>query len=403
VSSWFEERRADKVADAEQRRKDREFESKLRREERREAKKERREEEAQRRRDKAARRQARAARREKTLTPGNVYRKGTLLLVTLSALASLPAQVIHFVQIYWMLFPIGPAVEGAAWVMAAGVAYADERKLPVWVRWLLRALSLSAAAFAANINYKYGLSLTEHGVSETNARVAGIGLAAVTLLGPLFFEVRQWVLTLTAAATDPKKRAEEKARARHEKKRGKKFKRVAARQQQLLLAAPFGTLKPEDAWVRAWWDIEGAPVSVTANVIADRLDAEADVSAVLVQAEQTPERVAVELLLADLFGPNGGDGGGSGTFTGKPGDGPRGDTPKARTALGGKGKGPLSSKAATESQKPLAEADLEAVRKLAQALGGPDRLSARNVREAVGCRNEYALRLRDAVRAEKKD
>jgi hypothetical protein len=46
---------------------------------------------------------------------------------------------------------------------------------------------------------------------------------------------------------------------------------------------------------------------------------------------------------------------------------------------------------------------LEAVRKLAAALGGTDRLSARNVRETVGCRNDYAIRLRDAVRAEKKD
>jgi hypothetical protein len=287
--------------------------------------------------------------------------------------------------------------------MAAGVAYADERKLPVWVRWLLRVLSLAAAGFAAHINYQYGLSLTEHGVSESNARIAGLGLAAVTLGGPLFFEVRQWVLTLTAAATDPKKRAEEKARAKHEKDRRRTFKEVADRQKELLLAAPFGTLKAEDAWARAWWDIEGAPLGMTASVIADRLDAEADVSAVLAHAEQSPERIAVELLLADLFGPNGGDGGGSGTSTGNPGGGPRGGTPKARTALGGKGKGPDSSTAATEPQKPLAEADLEAVRKLAAALGGTHRLSARNVRETVGCRNDYAIRLRDHVRAEMKD
>ncbi|MET7429612.1 hypothetical protein ABZT16_11520 [Streptomyces flaveolus] len=403
MSSWREERRADLREERAEQRRDEEHRAQLRRTERRENRKEQREEKAQKRRDRAQRRAARAARREKALTPGNVYRKGTLGLVAASALASLPAQIIHFVSIYWMLFPIGPAVEGAAWVMAAGVAYADERKLPAWVRWLLRILSLAAAGFAANINYQYGLSLTDHGISPDNARVAGLGLAAVTLGGPLFFEVRQWVLTLTAAATDPKKRAEEKARAKHDKGRRRKFKDVAERQKQLLLAAPFGTLKPEDAWARAWWDIEGAPLGVTASVIADRLDAEADVSAVLAHAEQSPERIAVELLLADLFGPNGGDGGGSGTSTGKPGDGPRGGTPKARTALGGKGKGPVSSTADTESQKPLAEADLEAVRKLAEALGGADRLSARNVREAVGCRNDYAIRLRDAVRAEKKD
>ncbi|MFE7233939.1 hypothetical protein ACFVAF_25380 [Streptomyces sp. NPDC057596] len=257
MSSWHEERRADKAADAKQRREDRAFEAELRRDERRKDRDEKRADEAQRRRDRAARRQARAARREKTLTPGNVYRKGTLILVTLSALASLPAQIIHFVQIYWMLFPIGPAVEGAAWVMAAGVAYADERKLPPWVRWLLRGLSLAAAAFAANINYKYGLSLIEYGISEDNARVAGIGLAAVTMLGPIFFEVRQWVLTLTAAATDPKKRAEEKARRKHEKKRRKDHKTVADVADRLVSAAPFGKLSFEDAWTQAWAIVHG--------------------------------------------------------------------------------------------------------------------------------------------------
>lgn len=400
MSSWFEERRADKAADAVQRREDREFESKLRRDERRKDRDEKRTDEAQRRRDKAQRKQARAAKREKTLTPGNVYRKGTLGLVALSALASLPAQVLHFVAIHWMLFPIGPAVEGAAWVMAAGVAYADERKLPVWVRWLLRALSLSAAAFAANINYQYGLSLTGHGVSEGNAHVAGLGLAAVTLGGPLFFEVRQWVLTLSASATDPKKRAEAKARDKHEARRRKVFKDVVARQEQLMLAAPFGTLKAEEAFARAWWDVKGAPLGVTADVIADRLDAEADVSAVLAYADQTPEKLAVEYLLADIFK---GEGGASGTLSGKPSGGPRDGASEARTALGGKGKGRDRSTADTEPLKPLAEADLKAVRKLADALGGTERLSARNVREAVGCRNEYALRLRDAVRSEKKD
>lgn len=397
MSSWFEERRADKAADAVRQREQREFESKLRRTERREDAKEKREETAQRRRDRTQRRQARVARREKTLTPGNVYRKGTLGLVGLSALASLPAQILHFVAIHWSLSPIGPAVEGAAWVMAAGVAYADEKKLPVWVRWLLRVLSLAAAGFAANINYKYGLSLVQHGLDLADAKTAGLGLAAVTLGGPLFFEVRQWVLTLSASTADPKKQAEAKARDKHEKRRRKVFKDVVARQEQLMLAAPFGTLKAEEAFARAWWDVKGAPLGVTADVIADRLDAEADVSAVLAYADQTPEKLAVEYLLADLFK---GEGGASGTLAGTPSDGPRDGASQTRTALGGKGKGPDRSTADTGATKPLEAADLEAVRKLASALGGAHRLSARNVRETVGCRNEYALRLRDAVRAE---
>ena len=280
MSSWREERRRDNAAEAEERRNNKAFDAKLRREERRELKKEQRDEKAQARRDRAARRQARAARREKTLTPGNVYRKGTLGLVTLSALASLPAQIIHFFTIHWMLFPIGPAVEGAAWVMAAGVAYADERKLPAWVRWLLRFLSLSAATFAANINYKYGLSLTEHGVSEANATAAGIGLAAVTMLGPLFFEVRQWVLTLTADATDPKKRADEKARAKHEKKRRKDHKDVYKLAEQLVSAYPFGKLAFEDAFARAWAIKHGtAEIGMMPNLHAMAARSAADLAA----------------------------------------------------------------------------------------------------------------------------
>jgi hypothetical protein len=94
-----------------------------------------------------------------------VYGKGTLALVGFSAAASLPAQIIHFVTLHWMLFPIGPAIEGLAWVMAAGVAYADEKKLAPWVRWLLRGLTLGAASFAAYINYTYGLSLETKGLT----------------------------------------------------------------------------------------------------------------------------------------------------------------------------------------------------------------------------------------------
>ena len=243
MSSWFEERRADKAEDARQRREDRAFESKLRREERREEDKERRESKAQQRRDKAARRQSRAARREKAFTPGNVYRKGTLALVTASALASVPAQVAHFVKVSLMLLPLPFALEGAAWVMAAGVAYADEKRLPVWVRWLLRGLCLSAAGYAALINYGYGAQ---------TAPSVGYGLAAVSLLGPLFFEVRQWVTTLTVDAGEKKRRGEAKARDKHEKKRRKDHEDVVKLAERLVSAAPYGTLAAEDAFTAAW-------------------------------------------------------------------------------------------------------------------------------------------------------
>lgn len=127
--------------------------------------------------------------------------------------------------------------------MQAGVAYADERKLPGWVRSLLRVLSLSAAGYAAWINYDYGSHI---------APAVGYGLAAVTLLGPLYFDVRQWVTTLTFDASERKRRAEAKARAKHERKRRRDHTAVHELAQRLVSAAPFGTLAFEEAFASAW-------------------------------------------------------------------------------------------------------------------------------------------------------
>jgi hypothetical protein len=289
VSSWFEERRADKVADAEQRRLDEDHRAKLRREERRKDRDEAREVKAQARREKAQRRQARAARREKTLTPGNVYRKGTLALVLASAAASLPAQVMHFVGISFMLLPIPFALEGAAWVMNAGVAYADERKLPAWVRWLMRGLAMSAAGYAAHINLGYGLSLEGHGLSAADAAAVGWGLAAVTMLGPLFFEVRQWVLTLTAASPDPKKRAADKERARHEKKRARDHSAVVKLAKKLVSAAPFGTLSFEEAFAAAWEIKYGTRTpGMTPDLFAEKLASSRALGSAMDEANGSP-------------------------------------------------------------------------------------------------------------------
>lgn len=250
-SSWHEERRADKAAEARTERENKEHAAKLLRDERRKDREEARAEKAQARRDRAARKAARAAKRQRDLTPAHVYSRGTLALVGFSAAASLPAQIIHFVSLHWMLFPIGPAIEGLAWVMAAGVAYADEKKLAPWVRWLLRGLTLGAAGFAAYINYTYGLSLQGESITADEAHTVGTGLAAVTLAGPVVFEIRQWVRTLTAAVADPK-RALEKDRARHEKKRRKDHKEIAALADRLVSARPFGELSFEDAFALAW-------------------------------------------------------------------------------------------------------------------------------------------------------
>ncbi|MER7235136.1 hypothetical protein ABT348_29835 [Streptomyces olivaceus] len=199
------------------------------------------------------RRRERAARRAALLTPGQVYRRGTLALVVASGLASLPAQVLHFVSISPMLLPLPLALEGTAWVVAAGVAYADSRHLAAGVRWLLRALVVAAAGFAASINYTYGAHLP--GLSPADAQTAGWGLAAVTLFGPLLFEIRQWVCTLAAVADDDDRRE----RGRHSRIRRRHHRTVARIADRLLSAAPFGSLTTEQAWARAWQIHTGAP------------------------------------------------------------------------------------------------------------------------------------------------
>lgn len=258
MNGYREERRLDAAEAARQRRRDAAAADRRRIARQREADEraarlheQRRAEDEQRRQDKARRRAERAARRAQALAPGRVYRTGTLGLVGASAAAALPAQVLHFVGISPMLLPLPLAIEGAAWVMAAGVAYADERGLPGWVRWLLRGLVAAAAGFAAVINYSYGRHLP--GLSETDATVAGAGLAAVSLLGPLVFEARQWVSTLSASTGD----GEEREQRRHARRRRRDHRTVARLADRLLSAAPYGALSAEEAWRRAWEIVHG--------------------------------------------------------------------------------------------------------------------------------------------------
>ncbi|MGW4491343.1 hypothetical protein [Streptomyces sp. NPDC004376] len=273
------EARADRATQAEQRRLDAAA-AERRRQDRQRADDERAARlDAQRAADKARHRAERAARRERMLTPQNVYRVGTLALVVASGLASLPAQILHFVGISPMLLPLPLSLEGAAWVMAAGVAFADSRRLAAWVRWLLRLFVVAAASFAASVNYGYGVDLS--GLSPAERSTAGIGLAAVTLLGPLLFEVRQWVCTLAASDDDT---PEARAARRHERLRRRHHRSVARTADRLMSAAPLGTLPTEDAWARAWAIETGADCPG----MTPRLHRRAVQSAAALEAALTP-------------------------------------------------------------------------------------------------------------------
>ncbi|WP_461712365.1 hypothetical protein [Streptomyces sp. DSM 41013] len=296
---WNEQRRLDKAAAADQRRKDADAEADRRAKARAEAddrrranrqadKTEARAEAQQKRRDKRERRRERAQAWTKNTRPGVVYSRGTLALVAASALASLPAQIAHFASISLMLLPLPFALEGAAWVMAAGVAYADEKNLPAWVRWLLRAFCLTAAGFAAAINYSYGL--------ET-APAVGYGLAAVTLLGPLFFEIRQWVTNLSFDAAEKRKRGEARAKAKHDRARYRHHKDVVKLARRLVSAAPYGSLQLEDAFTAAWEIFYGtATPGMTPGLHAQQLASRQSLTKAMDEANGAPISTRARLL-----------------------------------------------------------------------------------------------------------
>lgn len=416
MSTWSEEKRRNLAADAEQRRIDAEHKQNLRREQRREdAQFERdqrqRDKEEQRREKARARkeRQQRHADRARAWTPERLYGRSTYTVVIASELASLPAQFLHFGHIDPMLLTIPVALSGAAWATFAGVAYADQKGVHPAIRWGLRVLSMGFASFAAWINWLYGKSLAQATLSPDEASVAAAALAAVTMLGPLLFEVRQWVRTLSATTRDPKKRAEEKARAKHAKKRQRTFRRVARRQRQIMLAEPYGTVTAEDAWGQAWADVEGAKPGVTASVVEHRIAAEKAVTEAIGTAGLTPEQTAVDILLAELFPTSRGDDGPAGGSRKKaPQGGPRGDggrgvrtaekkATEGATALGGIGERASGRASRRDAEEPLSEDDIATARKLHGA--NPKTFSTPLIARTIGRSKVYAQRVRDHVLA----
>jgi hypothetical protein len=364
-----------------------------------------------------------AKRREQRDDNGSTFKILVNVVMALGLLAALPAQISYFLGLHrkddknpgpaWTLGPIPFFLELLAWVGVMGTRWAHRKGLPRWPFWLMTAALASVAGY---INLAHGT--TEYGT------VAGIALAATSVIGPLLAEVRQFLETKAAEdGRDLKQRAQDRRAARETAKAERERERVekaedAERQdlfenefkefRRIMAAHPTGAISRTAAWVQAWDTVHALPLSITAETLASKEAAREAIGTLLEDYDTSPESVAVGLLLADLLGPNGGDDGPAGTPTEGPSNGPAGGGSRARSAKRSKaaealvGKGQQASRPPVDpdTERPLEEADLKTVRKLAEALGGKGRLSARNVREAVGCRTKYAIRLRDAVTAE---
>ncbi|WP_030698717.1 DUF2637 domain-containing protein [Streptomyces albidoflavus] len=284
-------------------------------------------------------------------------------------------------------------LEAGAWVATVSGERAKREGRPVG---RFRVVMWACASFAAVINYSH---------APGGGWLAWV-LAAASYAGVFFWEVRGWGRHGTKATRTKAQRKEARRRRRHDRKRRRRFRDVYARYTDILTAHPYGTVDTETAWRDAWRDTHGADIAVTAGVVARRGQAGKALAAAHGVGVET---LIVEQLLDDVFGGDGGDDGPAARRSGKgPNGGPSKEGRTAKT-LGRKGKrvtGRLAGRTAPKvPNKPLDETHLDRVRSLADVLpGGAADLSVSNVRMAIGGGNtRYAMQLRDAVKAERKN
>lgn len=408
MSTYYAERRQDRAAERAEDRADRIAAAELRDKRNAALAEQRRREERDRRREadrrKAERRDRRAAALKRLGGEGDTA--AALIVMACSITPAFYFQVTALTAVPGLpgLIAVCLAVmlEAGAWVATVAGERAKREGRPVG---RFRAAMWGCAAVAAWINYS-------HAPSSPGNWLAYV-LAAASLGGVFFWELRGLGRHGGKAGRTRAERREAARRRRHSIARRLRFRDVHKRYRQILTAHPYGTVATEQAWADAWTDVKGGPLATDAASIGRRVEAARSVEDVLAEAGVTPESAAIEMLLADLFpGTPGDDGptdetvmsgpqGGPDAPGGTDADGTAARRAERRTALGRKGKQGTGRTAPKTPDKPLAEADLDRVRKLAEILGGVDKLSARNVREAVGGgAQDYAVRLRDAVRAE---
>ncbi|MFF2118229.1 hypothetical protein ACFVXH_12970 [Kitasatospora sp. NPDC058184] len=301
-------------------------------------------------------------------------------------------------------------LEGGAWALVAMGAQAEgERSTHTY-----RLGAWAAGLVAAGINFAHGWT------QYTDARWVAAVLA-LSSIGAV------WLTDLQThggrgPTTAEKKQAKEKAE--HARQRAEHHPEVRTVADRLLSAAAYGALSADEAWRIAWEYVHGVTVpGLTADLLAQRLNARArvaELSALPAPADLwpgMPDDPFPALTLPLPSGPSDGvyldtvpDGLRNASpitaeslealyRTGSYAPAPDSGTPETEPA-----DDPAGNASATAGERPLDPADIARVRVLADDLAARDEeLSTKKVRDALGCRNDYAVRLRRHVVAERND
>ncbi|WP_405531537.1 hypothetical protein OG592_27120 [Streptomyces avidinii] len=180
-------------------------------------------------------------------------------------------------------------------------------------------------------------------------------------------------------------------RAWGEARRADEHPDVWDRYQILSLNAP-ANAKDSDLWDASWESVKGLPPGHTIEALAEKLAAREYVEQTIAEHLGAAEHLAVEELLADIFG-SGGEGGSS-PAKGRPKK-PSGGPAQSPGGQVGIGKAPDSLPARRDLTEPLSESDLKAARELRDA--DPDGFSTPAVADLLGRSRGYAKRVRDAI------
>lgn len=293
-------------------------------------------------------------------------------------------------------------LEGSAWALVAMGSRAEgERSTRTY-----RLGAWTAGIVAGAINYAHG----------RDQYPAHSWVAAVLALSSL---VAVWLTDLqTHGGRGPTKAEKKAAREReaHTKARVKHHPEVLKVADRLISATPFGSLHPDDAWKIAWHYVKGVEVpGVTAELIAGQLRAQARVAEVSAPRREVPDwgpEMPPDPFLDDLDSvyraafPEALEAASWGSFDDAPPLGGIG----LQTPHGGPHEAPAAARKRavgnapqTAGERPLDPEHLTQVRQLADLLESSGQaLTAPQIRKLIGCRNEYAVRLRNQVQAERR-
>ena len=269
MSEWHEERRADRAQERAADRDDRRAASEERRRDKAAAAEQARKAQLAARREADARREQSRARRAELR--GRLVTEldtaaalvvmacaiGSALYFQLRALSSVPGLPVP------IAVALAVMLESGAWVATVAAERAKRTGRPAG---RYRVVMWTCAAVAATVN-------ALHAPASSHDWLAGV-LAVASLAGPGFWELRGAGRGHGRAGRTRAERREARSRVLHDLRRRRRFATVHRRYRDILIAHPYATVAPEDAWRAAWRDVHGTDaLAQTDAVLKARFEA----------------------------------------------------------------------------------------------------------------------------------